>query len=99
MPKRSVDWKESLSQELLESVENRRQYFMGLLEESFSWREALREIVKVIGLKEYAELSGFKSPNLLNQLSDEKDIRVSTLEKMISPLGVTLTFWQNDEAS
>lgn len=99
MPKRSVDWKESLSQELLESVENRREYFMGLLEEGFSWREALREIVKVIGLKEYAELSGFKSPNLLNQLSDEKDIRVSTLEKMVSPLGVSLTFWQDDKAS
>ncbi len=99
MPKRSVDWKESLSQELLESVENRREYFMGLLEEGFSWREALREIVKVIGLKEYAELSGFKSPNLLNQLSDEKDIRVSTLEKMISPLGVNITFWKDIQAS
>jgi len=93
MPKRSVDWKEGLSKELLASKKNRRVYFLALLEEGFSWREALEHIVKVIGVKEYSNLSEFKAPNLINQLKPEKDIRLSTLEKMISPLGVELTFF------
>ncbi len=92
MPKRSVNWKEDLSKKLLSSRKNRREYFLALIEEGFSWREALEHIIKVVGVKEYSALSKFKAPNLLSQLKPQKDIRLSTLEKMVSPLGVELTF-------
>jgi hypothetical protein len=93
MPKRSVDWKEGFSKKLLKSKKNRKEYFMALLEEGFSWREALEQIVKIIGIKEYAEISNFKASNLSNQLKPTKDIRLSTLEKMIKPIGVKITLY------
>ena len=92
MPKRSVDWNINFSKELLSSKEDRKEFFLALLDEGFTWREALKQIVKTIGIKEYADLSGFKSPNLQTQLSPSKDIRLSTLEKMMEPIGVTITF-------
>ena len=94
MPKRSIDWKEEFSKELLASESDRREYFMALIDEGFSWKEALEQVVKTIGLKEYADLSGFKPPNLLSQLRPDKDIRISTLEKMVNPLGVEISFFE-----
>ena len=92
MPKRSVDWNEEFSKELLASKNDRKEYFIALLDEGFSWREALRQIVQTIGLKEYAKLSDFKAPNLSSQLSEDKDIRLSTLEKIMAPIGPELSF-------
>ena len=62
------------------------------VEEGFSWREALKITIDSIGLKEYAEMSGIKAPNLISQLSEGKDIRISTLEKMVKPLNLGLSF-------
>lgn len=92
MSKRSADWNENFSQELLSSKNKRREFFFTLLEKKKSWREALRKIVKTIGIKEYAELSGFKASNLQSQLSESKDIRLSTLMRMLKPIGVSLDF-------
>jgi hypothetical protein len=97
MPKRSVDWNINFSKELLISKKDRKDYFLALIEEGFSWREALKQIIKTIGIKEYAELSGFKASNLSTQLKPNKDIRLSTLEKMIEPIGVSFTIGLDTE--
>ncbi len=92
MPKRSVNWEKGLSTKLINNSRDRKKYFLALLQEGFSWREALKIVIDTIGVKEYAELSGIKAPNLIAQLSLEKDIRLSTLLKMIEPLNVHLSF-------
>lgn len=92
MPKRSAEWSDGFSSKLINDESYRRELFFAMIDEGLSWRQALKQIVKTIGLKEYSKLSGFQSPNLLSQLSDDKDIRLSTLEKMIKPLGIELNF-------
>jgi hypothetical protein len=82
MSKRSENWDKNLSSSLLESEQERKEYFLALIDEGFEWREALKITVESIGIKEYAEMSGIKPPNLISQLSSDKDIRLSTLEKI-----------------
>ena len=99
MPKRSANWDKDLSESFINDPVERKEYFLALINEGFTWREALRLVIESIGLKEYAELSGIKAPNLLSQLSEDKDIRISTLEKMVLPLNVSLGFQQLDESA
>lgn len=92
MPKRSQHWEEGLSESLINCPTERKEYFLALVEEGFAWREALRITIESIGFKEYAEMAGLKAPNLISQLSEDKDIRISTLEKMVKPLNLGLSF-------
>ena len=92
MPKRSEHWEKGLSDSLLNNPTERKEYYLSLIDEGFSWREALKIVINTIGVKEYADLSGIKAPNLISQLSEDKDIRLSTLEKMMRPLQVSLSF-------
>ncbi len=93
MARRYKDWEEGLSEDLKESVENRKEFFLALLEEGYSWREAINKIVKLIGVNEYAELIGdMKASNLLNQLKEDSNITIKTLDKITKPLGIELTF-------
>lgn len=92
MPKRSQHWEEGLSESLMNDPSERKEYFLALVEEGFSWREALRITIESIGVKEYAEMAEIKAPNLISQLSEDKDIRISTLEKMVKPLNLGLSF-------
>ena len=93
MARRSRDWEESLSIDLLKSKKARKLFFLALLEEDYEWREALIKIIKVIGVNEYTELIGDMKPsNLLNQLKPNANITLNTLIKMTSPLGIELTF-------
>ena len=48
MARRCKDWEEGLASDLLESTENRKEFFLALLEEGYTWREAINKIVKLI---------------------------------------------------
>lgn len=89
--RRNKEWREELSEKLISSKDFRREYFLALLDEGYSWRQALSKTIKAIGIKEYADLSGFQTTNLISQMSEEKDIRLSTLERMALPIGVSLS--------
>jgi DNA-binding phage protein len=93
MARRSKDWEEDLSIDLRASVEARKFFYLGLLEEKYDWREALLKIIKLIGVNEYAEMVGdIKPSNLLNQLRPESNPTLNTLIKLTKPLGIELTF-------
>lgn len=93
MARRAKDWEEDLSIDLRSSVEARKYFYLGLLEEKYDWREALLKIIKLIGVNEYAEMVGdIKSSNLLNQLRAESNPTLNTLIKITRPLGIELTF-------
>jgi DNA-binding phage protein len=98
MARRHKDWEEGLSKDLKKSIKNRREFFLALLDEGYTWREALNKIVKLIGVNEYVELIGnMKSSNLLNQLKKDSNITINTLDKITAPLGIELTFKNKNE--
>lgn len=99
MPKRSQYWEEGLSESLIENEDERREYFFSLMEEGFTWRESLKILIESIGIKEYSILSDIKAPNLISQLSEDKDIRISTLEKMVRPLNISLSFQESNKSA
>lgn len=93
MARRSKDWEESLSLDLRSTVKARREFFLALIEEGYDWMDALNKVIKIIGVNEYAELVGnIKSSNLINQLKSDSNITLNTLEKIIVPLDIKLTF-------
>lgn len=93
MARRSRDWEEELSKDLLKSKKARKYFFLGLIDEGYDWREALLKIIKIIGVNEYAVLTdGMKASNLLNQLRPQTNITLATLGKIIDPLGIEMTF-------
>lgn len=93
MARRARDWEEQLSKDLQRNKNARKYFFLGLLEEGYSWREALVKVIKVIGVNEYAALVGdIKPSNLLNQLKPESNITLNTLDRITRPLGSVITF-------
>ena len=60
------------------------------MEEGYTWREALVKIVKLVGVKEYAQMIGLEPSNLINQM--EGNITINTLDKMIRPIDVEISF-------
>lgn len=93
MARRAKDWEENLSIDLRSSIEARKYFYLGLIEEKYDWREALLKIIKLIGVNEYAEMVGdIKPSNLLNQLKAESNPTLNTLIKITRPLGIELTF-------
>jgi len=92
MSNRAVDWKENLSNELRTKKIERRELFLALMLEEYSWREALDTMIKTIGVKEYAEMVGMAPSNLINQLKPEHNLTLKTLERIMKPLDVEMTF-------
>lgn len=88
MANRFSDWQEDLSVDLIKSKKRRKMYFEALQEEYDNDLEVLRAIVKVMGLKEFSNLCGLPSSNISNYLKKGKDLKISTIKKLISPFGV-----------
>jgi len=89
MTNRYNNWQEELSVELIKGKKRRKLFFEALREEYDNDLVALRSIVKIIGLKEYAKLCELKPSNISNYLKEGKDLKISTLKKLLSPFGVT----------
>jgi antitoxin component HigA of HigAB toxin-antitoxin module len=88
MANRFSDWQEDLSAELVKSKKRRKLFFEALQDEYSNDLEVLRAAVKIIGLKEFSKLCGLASPNISNYLKEGKDLKVSTIQKLISPFGI-----------
>lgn len=89
MTNRYTNWQKELSAELIKSKKRRKLFFEGLQEEYDNDLEVLRAIVKIIGLKEYSQLCDIKTSNISNYLKKGKDLKISTIKKLLSPFGVT----------
>ena len=85
---RFSDWQADLSAQLVNSQKRRKVYFEALRNEYENDLEVLRVIVKVMGLKEFSSLCGLPSSNISNYLKKGKDLKISTLKKLLSPFGL-----------
>lgn len=99
MANRFSDWQEDLSTELIKSKKRRKMYFEALQEEYDNDLEVLRAIVKVMGLKEFSDLCGLPSSNISNYLKKGKDLKISTIKKLISPFGIKVVNIPLDQAA
>lgn len=99
MANRFSDWQEDLSADLVKSKKRRKLYFEALQEVYDNDLEVLRAIVKVIGLKEFSDLCGLPSSNISNYLKKGKDLKISTLKKLISPFGIKVVNIPLDQAA
>lgn len=88
MANRFSDWQADLSAQLVNSQKRRKVYFEALRNEYENDLEVLRVIVKVMGLKEFSSLCGLPSSNISNYLKKGKDLKISTLKKLLSPFGL-----------
>jgi len=99
MANRYQNWQEDLSIELVKDRKRRNVFFKGLRAEYGSDIEALRALVMIIGLKEYSNLCGLPSSNISSYLKDGKDLKVSTIKKLISPLDINTFLLTLDSAA
>lgn len=99
MANRFSDWQEDLSVELIKSKKRRKAYFEALQEEYDNDLDVLRAIVKVMGLKEFSNLCGLPSSNVSNYLKKGKDLKISTIKKLITPFGVKVVNIPLDQAA
>ena len=88
MTNRYNDWQEDLSKELMKSKKRRNLFFLGLRDEYDNDLEVLRAIVKVMGLKEFSKICHIPSSNLSKYLAPGKDLKISTINKMLCPFGI-----------
>jgi predicted transcriptional regulator len=88
--RRSVYWREELSEEFAD-LEFRREYFLSLIEEEqMEVLGALKRAVKAMGVKEFAKLVDLPASNVSRVLSSN-DYKLSTLEKFLSVFGLELS--------
>lgn len=87
MTNRYSDWREDLSKELIKSARTRAGLFKELREDYGDDLKVLRALSYVIGLKEMAKLCGLAPSNLSKYLRPGKDLKISTINKMLTPFG------------
>jgi len=88
MANRYSDWQEDLSKELVKSKKRRTMYFQALRDEYGDDLTVLKAFVKIVGLKEYSKLCDIPSSNLSKYLQDGKDLKLSTISKLLSPFAI-----------
>lgn len=88
MSRRSSDWNELL-REQLEDREFAIAFIQELMEEDgLTIKEAMAQIIRSYGVKEYAELTGLQSASISRALNSEKDFSNNMLKKLLFPLGL-----------
>lgn len=88
--KRSSYWREELSDEFA-NLKFRREYFLTLIhDEDLSVIEALRRVVRAMGIKEFGELIDMPASNVSRVLASN-DFKLTTLEKFLAAFGLELS--------
>lgn len=91
MAKRSKSWDESLAKKL-KDLEFAKYYLLSLVnDENLPLKEALRDFVHSYGVSEYAQICGLAQPNLTRALNEDSNSTLSTVEKILSPLSLSLS--------
>ncbi|MAF89799.1 MAG: hypothetical protein CL674_00895 [Bdellovibrionaceae bacterium] len=88
MANRYSDWNTDISKEIVSSAKKRKLFFIAMREEYQDDLEALRASVKIIGLKEYSLLCEIPSSNIKKYLTPGRDLKLSTLSKLLEPFSV-----------
>ncbi len=83
---RTETYNEEISRRLKKPV-YAREFISGLMEgpDGMSVEDALRHTIQIMGLKEFAQISGIPSPNLVSFLKGRRNVKVETIDQMLKP--------------
>ena len=91
MANRSKEWSHDLANKL-KKKSFRQDFFLTLIdEENLSVREAIYVMAKTMGNQEFAKLIGMAPSNTTRVVNPKHDIRSTTLEHILSNLGLELS--------
>lgn len=90
MAKRSADWNAGLAEDL-RNPEFAREFLLAAVEEGVSVQRALGKVIRAMGVKEYAELTGMASSNVLRAIRARHNPTQVTLNRMLRPFGLKLS--------
>ncbi len=90
MAKRSADWNEGLAHDL-RNPEFAREFLLAAVEEGVPVQRALGKVIRAMGVKEYAELTGMASSNVQRAIRARHNPTQVTLNRMLKPFGLKLS--------
>jgi probable addiction module antidote protein len=90
MVKRSADWNEGLAEDLRDPV-FAREFLLAAVEEGIAVQKALGKVIRAMGVKEYAAMTGIASSNVLRAIRAGHNPTQATLDRMLRPFGLKLS--------
>lgn len=89
MARRSKDWSEGLAEDL-QDTDFAREFLTAAVEDGVSLKDALAKVIRAKGVKEFAELVGMASPNVLRAIHPKHNPTQETLERLLRPFGLRI---------
>lgn len=89
MPTRSIDWNIEVAKDLRDK-EYAQIFLLGLLEEGDDLQTALGRLIRIYGVKEYAELAQMEESAIQRAVNPKHNPTKDTLEKILAPLKLSL---------
>lgn len=90
MTRRSKDWNEGLAVDLKDPT-FAAEFIMGALDEGATIQEALSKVIRLHGVKEFAEKADMASSNLLRALDTRHNPTQATLNRLLAPFGLKIS--------
>ena len=76
-----------------------RAHLIGAVSSGAPLKEALGELIRTMGVKEFAEIVGMPSPNVLRAIGAKHNPTQDTLERLLKPFGLRVGLAEIREAS
>jgi DNA-binding phage protein len=89
MVRRSSDWNVGLAEDLQDPA-FAADFLLAAVEEGISVQQALGKIIRAMGVKEYSQLVGIASPNVLRAISPRHNPTQAMLDRLLEPFGLRL---------
>ena len=90
MARRSKGWNEGLAKDL-KNREFAKEFILASIEEGLSIQHVLGKIIRMYGIKEFAELTGIPSPNILRAINPKHNPTQSTLNRLLKPFKLIIS--------
>lgn len=82
MARRSVDWNDSLAQDL-KNAEFAREFLLASIEDDISIQVALAKVIRAYGVKEFSKKVGIPSSNILRAINPKSKSSQDQLDLFI----------------
>ena len=89
MSRRSENWNKGLAEDL-KDFEFAREFILSASEEGLSIQSVLAKVIGLYGIKEFSEVCGMESPNILRAVDSKSNPTQRTLNKLLEPFGLAL---------
>lgn len=89
MARRPKDWDENMFEDLSDPIFT-SDLVKGLVESGMPIRAAIRDVIDGLGVKEFAELVGMSSPNVVRAVHPKSNPTLETIERLLKPLGLRI---------